>query len=94
MSTLQMWSLVAGFCIPPVLAILIQSKWSPKLKAIVAFIVALVVATVTTWIQLGGFHGRPWVESALTVLVAAIATYHGLWRPTGVAPTIETATNV
>jgi len=92
MSNIEMWSGIAGFLLPPVIAVVQQQKWQQGLRAVVTFLICLAVAAITVFIQYGNWHGRSWVDSALTILVAAIATYHGFWKPTGVAPSVENAT--
>jgi hypothetical protein len=91
MTTLQMWALVAGFLSPPVIALIQQPKWPSRLRAVITFAWSLILAAVTVGIN-GDFTGRKWIEVSLTILVSAIATYHGLWKPTEIAPKIETVT--
>jgi hypothetical protein len=93
MTDLQMWALIAGFLLPPVQAILQQSHWSNTARAICNFACSLLVGAGTAYFA-GTLTGRTWVQSSLVVLVAAIATYHGMWKPTGIAPTIEHGTNL
>lgn len=93
MDDLAMWSLIVGFFLPKLLATVIQTKWSEKEKAIVAFVGCLVAAVGTTYFT-DGFGGGNYVSSALAIFVAAQVSYKALWKPTGVAPAIETKTNV
>lgn len=93
MSNLELWALVVGFFLPPVLALLQQTSWTAPVKAIVAFLASLVAGAGTAYFQ-GDLTGRRFVEASLVVLVAAIATYHGLWRPSTIAPKIEEKTSL
>ena len=93
MSNLQLWSLIVGFFTPPVLAIIQQGGWSSRVRAVVAFGAALVAGAGTAYFQ-GDLTGRRFVEAALVVLVAAIATYQSFWKPTGVAPAIQKVTDL
>lgn len=93
MSNLQMWAMVVGFALPPVLAIVQQSKWSSQVRAIIAFLACAVAGAGTAYFQ-GDLTGRRFVEAGLVVLVTAVATYQSFWKPTGVAPAIESRTNV
>jgi hypothetical protein len=94
-SNLEMWNLVAGFLLPPVIAIIQQPKWPNGLRAVVTFVISLGLAVVTMLIKNNGhWVWHNWITGALTVLVAAIATYHGLWKPTGAAPAIENGTSL
>lgn len=93
MSNLQMWSLIVGFFMPVLIAVLEQSKWSQVVRAVVAF-VACGIAALVTVVIVSDLGTKIWIGSALTVLVTAIATYQLWWKPTGIAPTIEKATNL
>lgn len=93
MSEFEMWSLIVGFALPPVLSVVQQSGWSDRLRAVVAFAACAVAGAGVAFFQ-GDLTGKRFVEAALVVLVTALATYRNFWKPTGVAPAIETKTNV
>ena len=93
MSDLAMWSLIAGFFLPPVQAIVQQQHWSQSLRAIVNFFACLLVGAGVAYFS-AALTGKTWVESALVVLVTSIATYRGTWKPAGIAPQIEAGTTV
>jgi hypothetical protein len=88
----MMWSLVVGFFMPPVQAVIQQTGWSDKLRAAVNFLVCVVAGAGVAFFQ-GDFTGKRFVESSLVVLVTAIAVYKGTWKPTGIAPAIEEKTS-
>lgn len=92
MSNLEMWALIVGFLLPPVLSILIQTGWSAQVQSVVAFLAAALAGAGTAYFQ-GDLTGKRFVEAALVVLVTTIATYKGFWKPTKVSPTIEAATS-
>lgn len=93
MSNFQMWSMIVGFALPPVLAFIMQSKWSVQLQSFIAFLACLVAGAGTAILQ-GDLTFERWVEAALLILVTTISTYKGFWKPTRIAPTIEKGTNV
>ena len=93
MTNFQMWSLIVGFALPPVLSIVQQSAWSDRLRAVIAFLACAVAGAGVAYFQ-GDLTGKRFVEAGLVVLVTAVATYRNFWKPTGVAPAIETKTNV
>lgn len=93
MSNLTQWSAIVAFFVPVVTAILVQSKWSSRIKAVVFFGVSLVAAGGTAYFQ-GDLTGKRFLDSALIVVAAAAAYYHGFWKPTGGAPTVEVRTNL
>lgn len=93
MSNFEMWSLVVGFALPPVLSIVQQSSWSSQIRAVVAFLACAIAGAGVAYFQ-GDLTGRRFVEAGLVVLVTAVATYRNFWKPTLVAPKIESATNL
>lgn len=93
MTNLQQWSLIVAFFVPPVVALVNQTGWSSKLKSVVFFAVSLVAAAGTAYFQ-GDLTGKRFLDSALLIVAAGAAYYHGLWKPTEVAPTIEKSTSV
>lgn len=92
MTNAQMWSLVVGFVIPPLLAVVQQPSWSAKWRAVVMFVVALLAGAGTAFFT-DQFEGKDVTTSVLIVLVTAIATYESFWKKTGIAPAIEKATS-
>lgn len=92
MSNLEMWALVVGFLLPPVLSIVMQTGWSEAVQSVVAFLGCALAGAGTAYFQ-GDLTGRRFVEAGLVVLVTAIATYKGFWKPTRISPTIEKATS-
>lgn len=93
MSNLVQWSAIVAFFIPIVMSLLNQSKWSAQLKAVLFFGVSLIAAAGTAYFQ-GDLTGKRWLDSALVIVPAAAAFYHGFWKPNGVAPALETSTDL
>lgn len=90
--TLQQWSIIVGFLMPAVIAIVNQSTWSKTLRGLVAFASSLVAAFVTTYLETG-FDTEDFVKSGIFVFGAAVVTYHTWWKPSTIAPRIEIATS-
>lgn len=92
MTNLMMWSLIVGFFMPPVQAVIQQTSWSSRVRAAVNFVACAVAGAGVAFFQ-GDFTGKRFVESALVVLVTTIAVYKGTWKPTGITPVIEEKTS-
>jgi VIT1/CCC1 family predicted Fe2+/Mn2+ transporter len=92
MSNLTQWSALIAFFVPLVVALLNQEKWSAQIKAVLFFAVSIVAAAGTAYFQ-GDLTGKRWLDSALVVVAAGAAFYHGWWKPVGIAPQIESATS-
>lgn len=93
MNNAAMWAGIVGFFMPHLIAVVQQPGWSEGLRSVITFVASVVAAIGTVLIQHGGWSWHDWVSSTLLILVTAIATYHGLWKPTGVAPSIEKSTS-
>ncbi|UUG69985.1 membrane protein [Arthrobacter phage Bauer] len=88
-----LWLMVVSFVLPPVISVIQQSRWSARVQSVVAFVVYLIVAAV--WALLNGiFTAASFVVAALVVFVIAGNSYKLLWKPTGIAAAIETATPI
>lgn len=95
MTNSQMWSVIIGFFVPPLLAIVQQPGWSQPLRAVVTFITAIGVGLGTLYFagNLDFSNHQAVITSVLLVLVTAVSTYGHFWKPTGVAPGIEQGTS-
>ena len=93
-NNLIMWSLIAGFFLPPLLAVVQQPGWSTAWRSIVMFLASIVVAFGTVYFtDSGALTADRMITTGLVIMVTAISTFKGLWVPTGVAPKIEVATS-
>ena len=92
MDNLTMWSLVVGFLSPAVIAILQRPTWSKERRTLLAAAFSIVGGLVTAWLG-GELDGAGVTTAVLTVAVATITFYKGLWQPAGVAQLIENATS-
>lgn len=87
------WSFIVAFAVPPVVAIINQSKWHQHVKVLVFLIVSLLASAGTVYFQ-GDLTGKRFLDAALIIVAAAAAYYKGLFKPSGVTDTIENATNL
>lgn len=91
-SNVELWAVIVGFALPPLIAALNRRAWSSAAKALVAFAVCWVVALVGSYLD-GSLDNRadP-VRAFLVVFVAAITTFHLWWKPSGILDRLEKAT--
>lgn len=92
-ANIVMWSGLVGFFMPVVIAIIVQTGWSDRVKSSVAFAACLVAGAGTAYFS-GHFAGRDIVTCALITFTLAAASYAAFWKPTGIAPAIRDATTV
>ena len=91
---LVLWSTIVGFVLPPVLAVIMQSRRRPEVKGLAAFLACLAAATGMVSLQGNLGNGTALTTSFLLIFAGAIATYRLYWCPTGIAPLIERATDL
>lgn len=85
------YQIIVGAVLPLVLTFIMQPKWAPTVKAIVALAACLVAAIGQVAVE-GGFSASSFSASFLSIVVACQATYHGYWKHTGL-PDIEDITS-
>ncbi len=90
-------SAAVGAALPVVASILTQDRLSARANSLIAAGVAVVAAIVTCLatgvLTLDAAGINRLGASLLAVYALSTATYAGLWRPTGVAPAVRTATS-
>jgi VIT1/CCC1 family predicted Fe2+/Mn2+ transporter len=92
-TNLQIASAFVGLVMPLVVSLVNQTHWKSQIKGLVAILVSLVAAFLTSWIA-GDLNGKSFATSFLIVLGATLTTYRIFWKPTGIADTVESATTV
>lgn len=88
---LALWTAIVSFFAPVVLDLIIQSGWSSRVQAIVAFLASAIIGVTTAWFS-GAFTGVGIVTGILLAFVVTISAYKGFWKP--VAPNLKAATSV
>lgn len=84
---LPLFTAGVGFTLPLLLATVQHARWQTRTKAAITFAAALAAATVAT-VAAGQLDATAWTRSALTILVTALATYEGFYKPTGITGAI------
>jgi ABC-type uncharacterized transport system permease subunit len=92
MTDTQMWNLIVGALLPPLIALVQQPTFPPWVRSLIAVVASGVAGFVTVWVA-GELTGRSVVTGVLITLVAAVSTYESVWRKIGVTGTVETATS-
>jgi hypothetical protein len=92
LSNLAMWSLIVGALTPPLVAIVQRPTFNRTFRVIVMIAAAIIDGVVVSWLQ-GDLNFARFTNSALIAGVAIITAYHGIWKPSGIAPSIERASS-
>lgn len=85
----ELWT---GLFLPLAIAVINQPRWAKPLKALVAFVICVIAATVICWLD-HKLDLTSWSVSVLVVLGMALGFYRVLWHPSTVAPQVEAATS-
>jgi hypothetical protein len=92
---LEMWALLVGVALPPLVSIVEQPRWPNWFRAVVGVAASVVAGGVTTWLTAeGALWDQGMLHAILLVGVAAWASYQSFWKPTKVAPVIEAKTDI
>ncbi len=92
MDNLVMWSLVVGFFLPLVIALIMRKAWKDDTRAMIAFVCCLIASVGTCWLN-STLNRGDLVHSTLVVFVEAIATYKAFWKKVGITQMLENLTN-
>lgn len=86
-------TLVGAFLIPLLTGLITKYFASSGLKAISTLTLSAAAGLVQTAIDAGGSVVlKEWIGSAVVAWVLSLATYYGLWKPTGTAERVQRAT--
>lgn len=95
MTDLEMWALLVGVAIPPLVAIIQQPRWPNWFRAVVSVAASVVAGFITTYLTLeSALWEQGMIHAMLLVGVASWASYRNFWKPTTVAPVIEAKTTI
>ena len=92
LSDAELWAAALAVVLPPIIAIVNQPRWSSAIKGLFMLLVATLDGLGTAYFN-DSFHGRTIVGCILLAVIIIGATYHVLWKPSGIAPGIEHATS-
>lgn len=85
------WAALVGAVLPLLIAVVQQSRFSGQMRQVVSIIVAA-IAGVGTVLASGNFDAQNWLVTLVAVIGAAQASYALIFKPSGIAPAIESKT--
>lgn len=88
---LDLFSALAGIGMPPVVALVVSSRWQPWQRAIAAVAVCAAAGVGTAWLA-GDLAGVAPVRAVLVAAMATFGSYRKWWQPSGIAKWIEEKT--
>lgn len=87
-------TLVVGTLIPLLVGLVTKEVANSGLKGVLNALLSAVAGALTVLVDNGGVLG-PWQELAnagFATFITSIATYYGVWKPTGVATSVQRKT--
>lgn len=90
----QILTVISGVLIPLIVGLIAKEVTSSSVKAILNALLSAIAGGIAAAIDAGGAieDWRVWLFHIALTWVVSIATYYGLWKPTGVAPKVNHAT--
>ena len=91
-SDAQLITVVGGVLVPILVGVLAKLRASSALKSILNAALAAVTGALSAGQAEGGWSFKLFIISWGTTFAVSIASYYGLWKPTGVAPAVHERT--
>jgi len=91
-SDTQMIGIVGGVLVPIIVGIIAKLNAPSGLKAILNAALSALTSVLAQIIP-GSFQWRPFIVTWALTWVVSVATYYGLWKPTGIAPAVQNSTS-
>ena len=88
----QFAAILIGTALPILVGIVSKLEASSRLKASLLALLSAAGGVLAVSIEGGGIIEQETVIAAATTYIAAVATYYGFWKPTGVTPAVQSAT--
>ncbi len=87
----QLIAAVGGVFIPILVGILAKLNAGASIKSILNAALSAITAAIGEAVP-GDFDWKPFIVTWALTFAISIATYYGLWKPTGVAPAVKETT--
>lgn len=86
------WGIFAGVFTPILTSIAQRPTWTPRTRTLVGLGISVVIGVLTCLTDGTFTHTKTLLATVAAVTLVSVTTYKGLWKPSGVAPKIESAT--
>lgn len=88
----QLITVIGGVLVPILVGIIAKLRASSSLKSILNAALSAVTGALSAGQVDGGWSFKVFIISWGSTFAVSIASYYGLWKPTGVAPTVQERT--
>ena len=89
---LATWAFIGGTIVPILVGILTKCRASSAVKGLVNLVLSAIAGIIATAIATGGALNEATVVAAFMALIASVATYFGVLKPTGVTGAVQGST--
>lgn len=90
-SDMTVIALLTGVIVPLLVGLLTKINASPSIKSILNFGLSALAGVLATVSDID-FEWKAFLVNFALTWAVSVASYYGLWRPTGVAPAVQEAT--
>lgn len=90
-ASIDQWTAIVGVLLPLLIAVVNRTAWGSPLRAAAALGLCLLAAAGEVWVK-GQWSVGAWGQNALAIFFLVVTTYHGFWKPTGLAEAVERRT--
>lgn len=90
-------AVIIGALLPMLISVVVQTDWGDQAKAVAAFLVCVIAAVIGSFVADGVSVADPgfdWVAWFAGIYGTAMVAWRQFYKPTGITPAIEGATNV
>lgn len=84
--------ILVSMVLPLIVGIVVKQVAHPAVRSVTLAFLSAVTAVATTGLGTNGEIGTSTVAQAVLSFIIAVGAYYGLWKPTGVAGTVNSAT--
>lgn len=84
--------ILVSMVLPLIVGVVVKQVAHPAVKSITLAFLSAVTALATTGLGSNGEIGTATIAQAVLSFIIAVGAYYGLWKPTGVAGSVNTAT--
>lgn len=91
LNAVQVASLLIGVFIPILVGLVTKRVTSPAVKSLLLLALSAVSGFLTEYVNSANFVWQQALLTTVVTFVIGVATYYGLWRPTGVAGAAQDA---
>lgn len=84
--------ILVSMILPLIVGVVVKQVAHPAVRSVTLALLAAVTAIATTGLGNNGEIGTSTIAEAVISFIIAVGTYYGLWKPTGIADSVNSTT--